>query len=248
MQGQEVTMLEILKLIQDRHSERAPYDVERPIAKQDLKQILEAARWAPTPHNMQNLELIVVDDKKVLETLANIRYPITDTFVLENYQHLSFSEEELARKKVGLLGTHFPPAMRTPGMALDEATYEKLRSAWAKAIQTSPVLLIVAYNPDNRAPDSEGDFLGHVGLGCVLENMWLMAHSLGISFHVISILSKEPADQELKSVLEIPEHLKIAFGIRLGYVPPAEHAPLRVRRDVEEFTHHNCFGNRSVHC
>jgi nitroreductase len=239
-------MLEILKLIQERHSEKAPYDVERPIAKQDLRQILEAARWAPTPHNMQNLELIVVDDKKVLETLANIRYPITDTFVLENYQHLSFSEEELARKKVGLLATRFPPALRTPGMTLDEATYEKLRSAWTKAIQTSPVLLIVAYNPDNRAPDSEGDFLGHVGLGCVLENMWLMAHSLGISFHVISILNKEPADQELKTVLEIPEHLKIAFGIRLGYAPPPEHAPLRVRREVEDFTHHNRFGNRTV--
>jgi nitroreductase len=238
-------MLEILKLIQERHSEKAPYDVERPIAKQDMRQILEAARWAPTPHNMQNVELIVVDDKKVLETLANIRYPITDTFVLENYQHLSFSEEELARKKVGLLATRFPPALRTPGMTLDEATYEKLQSALAKAIQTSPVLMIVAYNTENRAPDSEGDFLGHVGLGCVLENMWLMAHSLGISFHVISILNKEPADQKVKTVLEMPEHLSIAFGIRLGYAPPAEHALLRVRRDVEEFTHHDRFGNRT---
>jgi nitroreductase len=245
MQGQEVTMLEMLKLIQERHSERAPYDVGRPIAKQDLRDILDAARWAPTPHNMQNFELVVVDDKKVLEVLANIRYPITDTFVLENYQHLSSSEEELSRKKVGLLAARFPPALRTPGMALDEATYEKLRSAWVKAIQTSPVLLIVAYNPGSRAPDSEGDFLGHVGLGCVLENMWLMAHSLGISFHVISILNKEPADQELKTVLEIPEHLRIAFGIRLGYAPPAERRDLRVRRDVEEFTHHNRFGNRT---
>jgi nitroreductase len=238
-------MLEILKLIQDRHSEKAPYDVERPIAKQDMRQILEAARWAPTPHNMQNFELIVVDDKKLLQALGRIRYPITDTFVLENYQHLSFSEEELARKKVGLLATRFPPALRTPGMTLDEATYEKLQSALAKAIQTSPVLMIVAYNTENRAPDSEGDFLGHVGLGCVLENMWLMAHSLGISFHVISILNKEPADQEVKTVLEIPEHLRIAFGIRLGYAPPAEHALLRVRRDVEEFTHHDRFSNRT---
>jgi nitroreductase len=245
MCGQEVTMLEILKLIRERHSEKAPYDVERPIAKQDLRNILEAPRWAPTPHNMQNFELIVVTDKKLLQALGSIRYPITDTFVLENHQHLSFSEEELARKKVGLLATRFPPALRTPGTALDEATYEKLRSAWEKAIQTSPILLIVAYNPDNRAPDSEGDFLGHVGLGCVLENMWLMAHFLGISFHVISILNKEPADREVKRVLEIPEHMKIAFGIRLGYAPPAEDKLLRVRRDVEEFTHHNRFGNRT---
>ena len=93
-------MLEVLKLIRERHSEKALYDVERPIAKLDLRQILEAARWAP-------------------------------------------------------------------------------------------------------------------------------------------------ADQEVKTVLEIPEHLKIAFGIRLGYAPPAEGTLLRVRRDVEEFTHHNRFGNRT---
>jgi hypothetical protein len=34
--------MEVLKLIQERQSARGPYDSERPVAKEDLKQILEA--------------------------------------------------------------------------------------------------------------------------------------------------------------------------------------------------------------
>ena len=237
-------MIEILKLIQERQSVRPLYDSGHPIAKQDLRQILEAGRWAPTPHNMQNFEITVVDDKKLLKSLGNIKYPISDRFIKENYQNLSFSEEELLRKKVGLLGTFFPLALRTPGVKLDEATYEKVRLSWKKAIQTGPVLLVVASNPKKRAPDSKGDFLGIIGLGCVLENMWLMAHSLGISCQVMSILNREPAEEEVKRVLDIPESLKIAFGLRLGYVPPTPAKYLRVRREVKDFTHHNRFGNK----
>ena len=239
-------MTNILKLIQERQSVRAPYDSGRPVAKQDLRQILEAARWAPTPHNMQNFEIIVVDDRRLLETLASIKYPLSDTFVEENYQNLSFSEEELLRKKVGLLGTMFPPALRTPGAKLDEGTYEEVRSGWRRAIQTSSVLGVVTYDPKKRAPDSEGDFLGSIGLGCVLENMWLMAHFLGISFHVISILNRDPAEREVKKVLDVPGDLKIAFAFRLGYAVHTQARTLRVRRELEDFTHHNRYGNKSI--
>jgi len=183
-------MLEVLRLIKERQSTRTPFDPGRPVANKDLRQILEAGRWAPTPHNMQNFEIIVVDDKKLLESLGNIKYPISNSFVEENYQNLSFSEEELLRKKAWLLGTFFPPALRTPGVKMDEATCEEVCSLWGRTIKTSPVLGVVVYNPKKRAPDSEGDFLGIIGLGCVLENMWLMAHSLGISLQIMSILNR----------------------------------------------------------
>lgn len=236
-------MTAVLKLIESRQSVRALYDSRRPVAKEHLRKILEAGRWAPTPHNMQNFEILIVDDKELLESLGNIRYPITDRFIEENRQNLSLSEEELLRKKVGLLGTDFPPALRTPGVKLDDTTYEEVRSGWRKAIQSSPVLGIVVYHPEKRAPDSEGDFLGVIGLGCVLENMWLMAHSLRICFHVISVLNRETAEKEVKGVLGIPEHLKVAFSFRLGYALPSATRQVRVRRDLKDFTHHNRFGN-----
>ena len=66
-------MSEVLKIIKERQSSRVPYDPNRPISKENLKQILEAARWAPTGHNMQNYEIIVIDDKAMLEKIGNIK-------------------------------------------------------------------------------------------------------------------------------------------------------------------------------
>jgi nitroreductase len=235
--------MEVLKLIQERQSARGPYDSERPVAKEDLKQILEAGRWSPTAHNMQNFEIVVVDDKKLLDAIGGIRYPVSEVFIRENYEQLSFSEEELLRKKVGILGTMFPPSWRTPGAKLEES--EQFNSSLGRTIQSSPVLLIVVYDPGRRAPASEGDFLGAISLGCVMENMWLMANALGIGFHVVSSLSADQVEQEVKRILDIPDHLMIAFSVRLGY-PVSAGKYLRVRRDVQDFTHHNRFGNKGV--
>jgi nitroreductase len=58
------TMNDILDLIHERRSAREPYDPNRPFTKHQLDQILEAASWAPTAHNMQNFEIVVVDNAK----------------------------------------------------------------------------------------------------------------------------------------------------------------------------------------
>jgi nitroreductase len=99
-------MRDVLTLIRERQSARMPFEAERSIGKQDLRQIMEAGRWAPTAHNMQNFEIIVVDDKNLLQAIGNIKHSVSDTFLQENYQQLSFSEEELRRKKSWAFGYH----------------------------------------------------------------------------------------------------------------------------------------------
>jgi nitroreductase len=66
-------------------------DRKHPPAKHDLLLILEAARWGPTAHNMQNFDILVVDDNNQLEKLLNIEFRISEDFLRENYQQLSFS-------------------------------------------------------------------------------------------------------------------------------------------------------------
>jgi len=234
-------MQDLLKLIRERHSTRMPFDPEHPIRKEDLQQILEAGSWAPTAHNMQNYEIIVVDDKKILEELGTIKGAISEIFIRENYQQLSFSEEELLRKKVGVIATMFPPSWRTPGV---KPIVEEGRS---RPFAVCPTLLVVLYDPSKRAPASEGDFLGIISLGCMMENLWLQANSLGIDFQIISALASGPVGKEVKRIVGIPENLKIAFTVRLGYAVAPSSRYLRVRRDVEDFTHHNHFGNKSIH-
>ncbi len=231
-------MSEILELMQKRRSFRMPFDLGRPVAKEQLAGILEAARWSPTAHNMQNFEIVVVDDRKILEAIGSIERPISEIFVRENYQQLSFSEEELLKKKTGLLATMFPQSWRNPDFRLDEVDEHEIASA-QRPRPTSTVLLVVIYDPRRRAPASEGDFLGIMSLGCVMENMWLAAESMGIGLQIVSSLS---FGDEVKSILGVPDDLIIAFSCRLGYPvsEPAEY--LRVRRDVKDFTHRNRIG------
>lgn len=86
--------------------------------------------------------------------------------------------------------------------------------------------------------------LGFLSLGCVMQNMWLMSESLGIGFQIMSVISSHAIANKLKQMLNIPSYMEIAFSIRLGY-PVSQDEYLRVRRDADDFTHHNMFGNKS---
>ena len=237
-------MEEILKLMEERQSSRGPFDSKRPIAREDLKRILEAGRWAPTAHNMQNFEIVAVDDRKLLDAIGNIKRPVSGTFIRENYAQLSFSVEDLRKKKTGLLGTMFPPEWQDP-VKIEKAIAKAVASSMAQPLQATPLLIVITYDPAQRAPASEGDFLGIISLGCLLENLWLTAASLGIGVHILSSLSADGIEREVKKILNIPDSLKIAFSMRLGYLAtPLKY--LRVRREVEDFTHHNRFGNKGI--
>lgn len=78
-------MNEILRIIQERQSARVPFDPNRKVTKDNLQQILDAGRWAPTAHNMQNFAIVVVDDSEVLEIIGNVKSQISEEFLRENY-------------------------------------------------------------------------------------------------------------------------------------------------------------------
>ena len=237
-------MSEILKIIQERHSARVPFDPKRQVSKEHLTQILESARWTPTAHNMQNFDIIVVDDKAVLEKIGKIKSRISEEFLRENYEQLSFSKEELLKKKTGLLGAMFPPEWVDPERIAETAKKAEPMPL-TQSIRGSPTLLFIVYDSRKRALASHGDVLGFISLGCLMENIWLMAQSLGISMHILSSFAVLPAESEIKKLLGISEPMKIAFTCRLGY-PAGASKYLRVRRDIEDFTHHNQYGKKGI--
>ena len=70
--------MQLIEII--RQSARGLFDPERAIPKEDMEKILEAARWAPTAHNMQNFEIVVVDDKKSLAAISEIKRILESDF------------------------------------------------------------------------------------------------------------------------------------------------------------------------
>lgn len=237
-------MSELLKIIQERQSTRAPFDPNRPVSKENLKQILEAAKWTPTAHNMQNFDIVIIDDQAVLEKIGGIKSRISEEFLRENYEQLSFSKEELLKKKTGILGAMFPPDWVNPAK-IAEVAQKTAPMPLTQSIRGSPTLLLVIYDSRKRAPASGGDVLGFMSLGCLMENMWLMAQALGVSLQILSSFATAPVETEIKRLLGVPEYMKIAYTCRLGY-PVAATKYLRVRRDIEDFAHHNRFGSKGI--
>jgi nitroreductase len=89
-------------LVEHRHSSRARYDPSWHVTEPELERIVDAARWAPTAHNMQTFRLVVVDDRAVLDKLAAVRSTVSPAFIIENFRQLSWSPEELATRRVGI--------------------------------------------------------------------------------------------------------------------------------------------------
>jgi len=235
---------EIQRIVRERQSARVPFEANRKISKENLEKILDAARWSPTAHNMQNFDVIVVDDREVLEIIGAVKSRISEVFLRENYEQLSFSKEELIKKKTGILSAMFPSEWIDPSKMVDVAS-ECAPMPLTQSIRGSPCLLIVVYDPRKRAPASKGDVLGFMSLGCVMENMWLMAQSLGISLQILSTFATPAIEKRLKKILGIPEPLKIAYSCRLGY-PIGATKYLRVRRGIADFAHFNKFGNKGI--
>jgi nitroreductase len=237
-------MNEVLTTIKERHSSRAPFDPNKPIPKETLTQILEAARWTPTGHNMQNYKIIVIDDKATLEKIGKVESPIQEAFLRDNLTHLSYSDEELKRKKVGIAAAGFPPDWVDPAK-IGEVAAKAPPIPIGNYIRGSPTLLVVLYDPNRKAPAQAIDVYGFMSLGCLMENIWLAAEALGVGMQILSLSATASVEKELKQLLDVPELLKIAYTIRLGY-PMAPVKGLRVRREIADFTHHNSYSQKGI--
>ena len=224
-------------LIEHRQSSRVPYDPSWHVTELELERIVDAARWAPTAHNMQNFRLVVVDDRAVLDELGAVRSTVSPEFIIENFHQLSFSDEELAARRVGILATMFPPSWLTDDPKRVPAHQMRLLG---ETIAGAPMVIVALFDPTKRAPASDGDVLGMISLGCVLENMWLAAQASHLDAQVLSAFSSDGAEPEIRRILDIPELWRIAFALRLGHAIATPRQP-RVRRFPNEFVGRNRF-------
>jgi nitroreductase len=237
----EPVMRDLLEIMWQRHSSRAPFDTKRKIREQDLQRILDAARWSPTAHNLQNFEIIVIDDAHKLTEISALQLPPSETFEVDNFRQLSFSEAELLRTKTGLLASMFPASWHERDVEPEADNGARL-TYFGRTISACPVLLVVIY--DIRLRLCEGHTLDIMSLGCVMQNLWLMSESLGISLQILSAVSENEVQNRLRRILAMPAHMNIAFAVRLGYAITASESHLRVRRRIQEFTHRNRYADR----
>jgi nitroreductase len=240
-----MAMLDILRLIRSRHSTRGPFDLKRPVSSEAQELMLEAAQWAPTPTNMQNFEIVVVNTKDQLDAIGRIPADMSENFLRETYELLSFSEKELAQKKTGMLASSFPDAWTNPEAWNPESDARSQLTFLGRAIGESPLLIFVLYDANRRAPGSERDSVGLIGLGCVMENIWLVCEALELGLHILTVVSDGPVEAQLKTLMHIPAQMKIGFACSIGYAADPAVPYMRVRRELKDFVHYNNFVPRT---
>jgi nitroreductase len=230
-------MRDLLELMWQRHTCRATFDPHRKIREADLARILDAARWAPTAHNLQNFEIIVVDDERCLASISAIRLPPAETLIRSGDGKLTLSEAEILERKTGLLAGMFPESWQEAESPQGDCGAQV--SYVGRTIEKCPTLLVVVHDSALNGTHSEAESLGLMSMGCVMQNLWLMAESLGISMQVLSAFGTSDVENKVRRILSIPPHMKIAFAARLGYPTTVSGSYLRVRRRIKDFTHRN---------
>ena len=232
---------------------------ERRLADADLLRLIEAAGWAPSGHNSQPWEFLVVDDSELISRIAGIASANFDAF-LENSAELRrfvanfgcwlrWSEQELVDAGDGIF---FERMSRVAWQELDAMTdIEDIRKRLigilgshgtpSRLISTAPCLIITLVNTLRRIPDDSNDMMALTSAGAAMQNLRLAATELGIAVHEQSPVYDLPETRDaLRVLLGIPAECRIVGGMRLGYPSdPVRSSRTHVRRPVAAVMHRN---------
>jgi nicotinate-nucleotide--dimethylbenzimidazole phosphoribosyltransferase len=197
----------LLKLIRERRSIRV--FKPDPVPNNLILKILEAGRWAPSGANGQPWELVVVQDREKRAKLAEI------------LQDMGKWERENEPKFVSEGHVVFP---------INSFVYAK----------TVPVFIIVVLDPKLKkisiqVGDGSDDRIYRQSVGHLIQNMWLMAHSLGLA--TVDVTVRRVQDR-IKELFDIPAELEVSDILPIGY---SDQKRSKDRRPLEAFVHYERF-------
>jgi len=209
--------MDLLKAIQTRVSIR-DYK-EDPVPEEIIQQILQAAIRAPSGENLQPWRFIIVKDPEIKEKIGKLS-------VQAAQEHFTAQISELEKRFAEIQDKE-----------RRETIIRSLTSgSRIKFIETAPLLIVACADKD--APDYTQ------GVSAAIQNMLLTAHDLGLGgcWTTLSLLISE-TKKALYKLLEIPKNIKIIAVITIGY--PLRIPRLRSRKDVDDVTYYDKYGNTS---
>tara|TARA_R110000850_G_scaffold108742_5_gene221250 strand:+ start:138 stop:818 length:681 start_codon:yes stop_codon:yes gene_type:complete len=217
--------MDIIEAMRGRASTRA--FLEKPVSKETIEAVLEAARWAPSGGNTQPWQVAVV--------AGDLKKKIGDRMVK------AFRSGDKGKADYQYYAHRFPEPYRkrrfTCGMALYEAlgverTDKEARGAqWEKNYHgfDAPVELYVFV-------DESLEMGSWVDTGMFLQNVMLAARACELETCPQAALAEYP--DIVREVLDLPDSMKLVCGIAVGY--PEREAPVNnyrtEREEVDGFT------------
>ena len=192
---------QVLELVRSRRSKRL--FINTPVERDVLEKVLEAARFAPSQHNDQSTEFIVVQDKKILHEITAL--------TAEGIRKLAGYTKNpigrmMMRRALGRRGaaTIFELAPEMEGLVslFNNGTDWILRDA--------PVLLLFC-------ADSAGGSFASVNANLALHNAALAAETVGLGcFYAGFVVHVGERDDRIAKLVSLPETHMIYGALAMG--------------------------------
>lgn len=204
--------------------------------------LVEAAAMAPSHFNSQPWRFVLVEDRATIEEIARIsgesmrRLMEEGTFWKRYRPYFRFSEEEMERRRDGILIDQMPAALKPFRRRIFSETGQSLMNRLGvprilgednrKLVAGSPLLLAVLLDRTEYRPGELSGFYSVFGMGAAVENIWLTTVELGMGIQFVSTPMEIPENwRRIERLLEVPEELALMAVYRLGYVPEGGRRP-----------------------
>jgi nitroreductase len=230
----------VWQTIRNRRSIR-DYDLNKPIQDDVIYRILEAGTWAPSPDNFQPWRYILITDPKIKRLVGEktVKGCIRDFGVV---MPRKFVEEHMAyyHKKATI-----------------EKSVEAMATGWRmEFVKTAPLQVAIAVDVGELSggediPTIMGAIAGQqttpmalMSAGAALENIWLMASSMGLGAVFTDFaLTNSDDEVELARMLNVPyPRYRITGFLCIGW-PSTPRANGPPRHPVESVTFENRWGS-----
>lgn len=196
----------LLELMRSRRSVRQ--FEERPLTREQIERIIEAARWAPSNHNRQGWKFVVLDDREGIQELADrIRACLLKKFEGASRRAARQAEDMLryatafAGAPCVMLVMHKRSSIMAPELTADLPN--------PKLVSGEPLSVAMA-----------------------VQNMLLAAQALGLGSCVMT--APLLAHEALMAIPDLPPGFEPTCVLAFGH--PAEAPPVPHKRDVQEIT------------
>ncbi len=251
--------MNVFDAMTQRRSHRGAFQ-KRAIEADDLEKLIEAARWAPSPFNVQPWEILLIQEFEGKTALADLteRAVVTQfkdpKFLDDNSRWMRVTETEWQERGDGvLLSEHVTlpkPLQNAPKKFLEELL--KNAKAFtllghlgagkipareiATQVREAPLLMLITMNCRRFPPGQGATRWMWLSMGMLIQNVLLAATALKIGVQFVSAPLETAADREqIRELFDVPTSYEIITLLRMGYVE--EEGGDSVRLQTSGFIH-----------
>ena len=251
--------MNVFDAITQRRSHRGTFQ-DRAIDTADLEKLIEAARWTPSPFNVQPWELVLIQEAEGKAALADVTArAIVEQFkdakfLDDNSRWMRLTEVNLQALGDGVLLTDHVTLPKLLQDAPDKLLEGLLKNAKAFTflgylgagkmpakeiagqVREAPLLMLVTMNCKRYPPGEGGTRWMWLSMGMLIQNLLLAATALDIGVQFVSAPLERHTDREqVRQLFNIPTSHEVITLLRIGYIE--ENSGDSVRLQPSEFVH-----------